>query len=141
LAMVGLPFRCSAAGVRGRIGLEHLHEAPESQGSERKEGLRGKVPRNRGENTTLIAALTLEGAMGEWMAVEGAPRRRRSSRGLRGALAGPHAREKGQEVVWCSMGLERTGGRRMRSESSSKPKELLTFCSCPPTHHDLLPEN
>ncbi len=33
----------------------------------------GKVPRNRGKNTTLIAAITLEGAMGESMTVEGAP--------------------------------------------------------------------
>ena len=32
----------------------------------------GKVPRNRGKNTTLMAAITLEGAMGESMTVEGA---------------------------------------------------------------------
>ena len=32
----------------------------------------GKVPRNRGKNATLIAAITLEGAMGESMSVEGA---------------------------------------------------------------------
>ena len=32
----------------------------------------GKVPRNRGKNTTLIAAITLEGAMGATMSVEGA---------------------------------------------------------------------
>jgi transposase len=32
----------------------------------------GKVPRNRGKNTTLIAAITLEGAMGASMSVEGA---------------------------------------------------------------------
>ncbi len=32
----------------------------------------GKVPRNRGKNTTLIAAITLEGGMGESMSVEGA---------------------------------------------------------------------
>jgi transposase len=30
----------------------------------------GKVPRNRGKNTTLIAAITLEGAMGESMTLE-----------------------------------------------------------------------
>ena len=30
----------------------------------------GQVPRNRGKNTTLIAAITLEGAMGESVAVE-----------------------------------------------------------------------
>jgi hypothetical protein len=32
----------------------------------------GKVPRNRGKNQTLIAAITLEGGMGESMSVEGA---------------------------------------------------------------------
>jgi transposase len=32
----------------------------------------GKVPRNRGKNTTLMAAITLEGAMGEAMTIEGA---------------------------------------------------------------------
>jgi transposase len=31
----------------------------------------GSVPRNRGKNTTLIASMTLGGAMGECMAVEG----------------------------------------------------------------------
>jgi len=31
----------------------------------------GSVPRNRGKNTALIASMTLEGAMGECMAVEG----------------------------------------------------------------------
>ena len=32
----------------------------------------GKVPRTRGKNTTLIASITLEGAMGATMSVEGA---------------------------------------------------------------------
>jgi hypothetical protein len=32
----------------------------------------GKVPRNRGKNTTLIAGITLEGAMSQPMTVEGA---------------------------------------------------------------------
>jgi hypothetical protein len=32
----------------------------------------GKVPRNRGKNTTLIASISLEGAMGEAMTIEGA---------------------------------------------------------------------
>lgn len=40
----------------------------------------GKVPRNRGPNTTLIASMTLEGAMGASMAIEGALPTRRSSR-------------------------------------------------------------
>ncbi len=32
----------------------------------------GKVPRNRGKNTTLIASISLEGVMGEAMSIEGA---------------------------------------------------------------------
>ena len=32
----------------------------------------GKVPRNRGKNTTLIASITLKGGMGESMSIEGA---------------------------------------------------------------------
>jgi transposase len=32
----------------------------------------GEVPRNRGKNTTLIASITLEGGMGESVAIEGA---------------------------------------------------------------------
>jgi hypothetical protein len=32
----------------------------------------GKVPRNRGKNTTLIASITLEGAVGASMTIEGA---------------------------------------------------------------------
>jgi transposase len=35
-------------------------------------GAYGKVARNRGKNTTLIASMTLEGGMGEAMALEGA---------------------------------------------------------------------
>jgi hypothetical protein len=31
----------------------------------------GSVPRNRAKNTTLLASMTLEGGMGEAMAVEG----------------------------------------------------------------------
>ena len=34
----------------------------------------GSVPRNRGKNTVLIASMSLEGAMGEAMAVEGSTR-------------------------------------------------------------------
>jgi transposase len=44
---------------------------PQSESSKGKRAY-GKVPRNRGKNTTLIAAITLEGGMGESMSVEGA---------------------------------------------------------------------
>jgi transposase len=38
----------------------------------RGERAHGKVPRNRGKNTTLIASITLEGGMGASMTIEGA---------------------------------------------------------------------
>src|SRR3712207_2123837 len=40
----------------------------------------GKVPRNRGKNTTLIAAVTLQGAMGASMTAEKGPPTRKPSR-------------------------------------------------------------
>src|SRR5215216_1572586 len=40
MAMAGFPLRRKKASVCRRVGLSHLHDAPESEGSERKEGLR-----------------------------------------------------------------------------------------------------
>jgi hypothetical protein len=68
----------------------------------------GKVPRNRGKNTTLIAAITLEGAMGESMTVEGATDAERPSRFTLSTSWHPlFARGR----WWCSMGSGRTGHR------------------------------
>ena len=63
--------RKPSAGVLSTSGIRDLHGAPEGEGPRGKRAY-GKVPRNRGKNTTLIAAITLEGAMGESMTVEGA---------------------------------------------------------------------
>src|SRR5215213_4729883 len=71
VAVAGFPLRRQAASVRGRIWLQHFYDASESQGSQGKRAY-GKVPRNRGKNTTLIAAITLQGGMSESMTVEGA---------------------------------------------------------------------
>ena len=70
MAMAGLPLRRKKAGIRGRVWLQHLLDAPESRAPRGKRAYGGS--RNRGKNTTLIAAITLEGAMGESMTVEGA---------------------------------------------------------------------
>ena len=72
MALAGFPLRRQALGVRGRERVSHFHDTALRTGSQRTEGLRRKVPRNRGKNTTLIASITLEGAMGESMTVEGA---------------------------------------------------------------------
>ena len=61
----------------------------------------GKVPRNRGKNTTLIAAITLEGAMGESVAIEGATDAEAFEAYVEHFLA--PSLEEGQ-VGWCSMG-------------------------------------
>ena len=66
----------------------------------------GKVPRNRGKNTTLIAAITLEGAMGESMSVEGATDSLRSWKPTSSTSWHPPFL-KGR--WWYSMGSGRTG--------------------------------
>ena len=70
----------------------------------------GKVPRNRGKNTTLIASVTLEGGMGEAMAVEGATDARVFEAYVEGFLA-PSLKE-GQVVLLDNLGAHKT--RRVR---------------------------
>ena len=88
----------------------------------------GKVPRNRGKNTTLIASITLEGGMGESMSVEGA-----TDAAAFEAYDVEHflapTLERGQVVVLDGLGAHRT----------DKVTELIEargermWCSCPPT--------
>jgi transposase len=66
----------------------------------------GKVPRNRGKNTTLIASITLEGGMGESMAVEGATDAEAFEAYVEYFLA-PTLKE-GQVVVLDGLGAHRT---------------------------------
>jgi transposase len=66
----------------------------------------GKVPRNRGKNTTLIAAITLEGAMGESVAVEGATDAQTFEAYVEHFLV--PSLEEGQAVVLDKLGAHRT---------------------------------
>jgi transposase len=66
----------------------------------------GKVPRNRGKNTTLMAAITLEGAMGEAMTVEGATDAQAFEAYVEHFLA--PSLEEGQVVVLDGLGAHRT---------------------------------
>jgi transposase len=66
----------------------------------------GKIPRNRGKNTTLIASLTLEGGMGESMTVEGATDALAFEAYVERFLA--PALKKGQVVVLDGLGAHRT---------------------------------
>ncbi len=66
----------------------------------------GEVPRNRGKNTTLIAAITLEGAMGESVAIEGATDAEAFEAYVEHFMA-PTLKE-GQVVVFDGLGAHRT---------------------------------
>ena len=66
----------------------------------------GKVPRNRGKNTTLIASMTLAGAVGTSMAVEGATDKEVFEAYVEHFLA-PTLQE-GQLVVMDKLGAHRT---------------------------------
>lgn len=83
-------------------------------------GLRayGSVPRNRGKNTTLIASMTLEGAMGEAMAVEGSTKAHVFEAYVEYFLA--PALKEGQIVVMDNLGAHKT----------DKVKELIEERGC-----------
>ncbi len=67
----------------------------------------GKVPRNRGKNTTLIASITLEGAMGaSSMTIEGATDALAFEAYVEHFLA--PTLEEGQVVVLDGLGAHRT---------------------------------
>ncbi len=88
----------------------------------------GKVPRNRGKNTTLMAAITLEGAMGESMTVEGATDAEAfevyDERFLAPSLS------KGQVVVLDGLGAHRT--EKVRDLIEARGADLVFLPSYSP---------
>jgi transposase len=88
----------------------------------------GKVPRNRGKNTTLIASITLEGAMGESMSVEGATDAEAFEVYVEHFLA-PSLRE-GQVVVLDGLGAHRP--QRIRELIEARGADLLFLPSYSP---------
>jgi transposase len=88
----------------------------------------GKVPRNRGKNTTLIAAITLEGGMGESMTVEGATDALAFETYVEHFLA-PSLRE-GQVVVLDKLGAHRTD--RVRELLEGRGADLVFLPSYSP---------
>jgi transposase len=89
----------------------------------------GKVPRNRGKNTTLMAAITLdEGAMGESMAVEGATDALAFEVYVEHFLA-PSLRE-GQVVVLDGLGAHRT--QKVRELIEARGADLVFLPSYSP---------
>ena len=88
----------------------------------------GKVPRNRGKNTTLIAAITLEGAMGDSMTVEGATDAEAFEAYVEHFLA-PSLCE-GQVVVLDGLGAHRT--QRVTELIEARGAQLLFLPSYSP---------
>jgi transposase len=88
----------------------------------------GKVPRNRGKNTTLIAAITLEEGIGESMTVEGATDALAFETYVEHFLA-PSLRE-GQVVVLDKLGAHRTD--RVRELIEGRGADLLFLPSYSP---------
>jgi transposase len=88
----------------------------------------GKVPRNRGKNTTLIASITLQGAMGESMTVEGATDALAFEAYVEHFLAPSLA--KGQVVVLDGLGAHRTD--RVRELIEARGADLVLLPSYSP---------
>jgi transposase len=88
----------------------------------------GKVPRNRGKNTTLIAAITLEGAMSQPMTVEGATDSEAFEAYVEHFLA-PSLRE-GQVVVLDGLGAHRP--KRIRELIEARGADLVFLPSYSP---------
>jgi transposase len=68
----------------------------------------GNVPQNRGKNTTLIAAITLEGGMGTSMSVEGATDATKAFEAYVEHFFLAPTLDKGQVVVLDGLGAHRT---------------------------------
>jgi transposase len=88
----------------------------------------GKVPRNRGKNTTLIASITLQGGMGESMTVEGATDAQAFEAYVEHFLA-PSLCE-GQVVVLDGLGAHRTD--RVRDLIEGRGTDLVFLPSDSP---------
>ncbi len=88
----------------------------------------GKVPRNRGKNQTLIASITLEGGMGESVAMEGATDAEAFEAYVEQFLA-PTLQE-GQVVVLDRLGAHRT--QRAKELVEARGAELVFLPSYSP---------
>ena len=88
----------------------------------------GKVPGNRGKNTTLIAAITFEGGMGESMTVEGTTDALAFEAYVEHVLA-PSLRE-GQVVVLDGLGAHRT--KKVRELIEERGADLVLLPSYSP---------
>jgi transposase len=88
----------------------------------------GKVPRNRGKNTTLIASITFEGGMGESVAIEGATDAKAFEAYVERFLA--QSLKEGQVVVLDRLGAHRT--EKVRDLVEARDAQLLFLPSYSP---------
>ena len=89
----------------------------------------GRVPKNRGKNTTLIAAITLQGAMGGSMSVEGATNTQAFEAYVVEHFLAPTL-EKGQVVVLDGLGAHRPS--RIRELIEARGADLVFLASYSP---------
>ncbi len=88
----------------------------------------GEVPRNRGKNQTLIASITLEGGMGEALAIEGSTDAELFEAYVEEFLA--PTLEAGQVLVLDGLGAHRT--ERVRELIEARGAELVFLPSYSP---------
>jgi transposase len=128
VAVVRFPLRCKEAGVlKDESGFHTSMSRLRARAPKGKRAY-GKVPRNRGKNQTLIAAITLQGAMGESMTLEGATDAEAFEAYVEHFLA-PSLRE-GQVVVLDGLGAHRT--EKVRELVQARGADLLFLPSYSP---------
>ena len=130
--MAGEPLRRKATGVRGRVGFPYLNDASLRARAPRGERAHGKVPRKRGKNQTLIASITLGGAMGVAISIEGSTDAELFEAYVERFLS--PTLQAGQVVVLDGLGAHRTGRVRDLIEASGADLVFL-----PPYSPDLNP--
>src|SRR5215204_1706877 len=123
VAVAGFPLRRKKAGVLKDESGFHTSMTRLRARAPRGKRAYGKVPRNRGKNTTLIAAITLQGGMGESMSVEGATDALAFETYVEHVLAPSHS--EGQVVVLDKLGAHRTDRVRELIEGRSADVVLL----------------
>jgi len=127
MEMVPRSPRREKARVRGREWVSRSDGSLEGEGAHKGERAYGKVPRNRGKNTTLLASMSLHG-MGATMVVEGATDAEAFEVYAEHFLA-PSLRE-GQVVVFDNLGAHEP--RRVRELIEARGAEVLFLPSyCP----------
>ena len=133
MAVAGFSLRRKKAGVLKDESGFHTSMTRLKARAPKGQRAYGKVPRNRGKNTTLIAAITLEGAMSQPMTVEGATDSEAFEAYVEHFLA-PSLRE-GQVVVLDGLGAHRP--KKIRELIEARGAELVFLPSYSPDYNPI----